>query len=409
MTAALTAESITVRFGGLTAVDGVSAAVAPAAVTVAHRAQRSRQDDAVQRPLRAAPARGGRVLIGDRDVTTLGTHDRARLGMGRTFQRLEVFTGMTVFENLQVARRGPPPGPDLHRGVPPAAAPDDPAVLDERRADHRAARPRPVARRRSPAALSTGLLRLVELGRALCTDPTVLLLDEPGSGLDPARPAALQGVLERVAGDGAGILLIEHDVELVMALSSRIYVLDFGKLIAEGTPDEISHDSAVAGCARAWAASGERGWAEEPARSVLGSRPGGLRLRPRSRCCHGPRSLAVPAGQRRRPARAQRRRQDHGAAGHLRTSPARPGPIRPDGRRIDGRRPVDHRLPGLALVPEGGACSRPRPSTTTCASPTGRCRRRSAARSSSGSTTSPTTFPGARAATGPAGRVDVRR
>lgn len=176
---------------------------------------------------------GGRVYVDGRDVDKLSPHKRARLGIARTFQRLEVFGSLTVYENVLAAAEFRASWSEDDTSPRAVAA----EVLTRVGLG-------PMAQARVDA-LPTGLARLVELGRALATKPRLLLLDEVGSGLNHDETEGLGKLLVSLARDGVSILLVEHDMELVMEICDRIHVLDFGRIICTGTPAEVQRDPHV--------------------------------------------------------------------------------------------------------------------------------------------------------------------
>jgi branched-chain amino acid transport system ATP-binding protein len=231
--AVLEVSAVSVRFGGIDAVSDVGFIARAGQITGvigpngAGKTTTFNVITGLQAPTQ------GRVLIGGHDVSKLPPYKRARLGVARTFQRLEVFGSLTVYENILAAA-------EFHKSWSHDRTPPRKVAADivaqvglgsvvEARVD----------------SLPTGLARLVELGRALATRPRLLLLDEVGSGLSHDETTALGDLMLALAEDGMAILLVEHHMDLVMRVCARIYVLDFGRVIAEGTPAEIRRDLAV--------------------------------------------------------------------------------------------------------------------------------------------------------------------
>jgi ABC-type branched-subunit amino acid transport system ATPase component/branched-subunit amino acid ABC-type transport system permease component len=235
----LVVDRLRVRFGGLVAVDELSFTAPPGRITGLigpNGAGKTTTFDACSGLNRRI---GGTIRIHDRNVTRVGAAARGRLGLGRTFQRMQLGDSLTVAENVALG----------HEAGLAGAAPWSQMVA------------RPSQRRRTlqatshalelcgisdlaevqAGALSTGQRRLVELARCLAGNFDILMLDEPSSGLDRYETAAFAEVLLRVVEErGCGILLVEHDVALVMSICTYMYVLDFGSLIFEGTPTEVA-------------------------------------------------------------------------------------------------------------------------------------------------------------------------
>jgi branched-chain amino acid transport system ATP-binding protein len=267
--AVLEVSGVSVRFGGVNALTDVNFSVRPGTVTGligpngAGKTTLFNVISGLQTPV------GGTVHLLGTDVTKMNPHRRARLGLARTFQRLELFGSLSASENVQVGlestanwwnRYGPGRFERWRRPAKVTGAngverngntsdASDSAISST--SDAEACRELleqvGLAGRemQHAASMSTGLARMVELARALAIHPSLLLLDEPGSGLDETESNALGELLTNLAKTGMAVLLVEHDMELVMRICDHIYVLDFGDIIASGTPEEIRNDPRV--------------------------------------------------------------------------------------------------------------------------------------------------------------------
>ena len=239
----LEARGVTVRYGGLVAADRVTLQAPLGHITglIGPNGAGKTTTFAACSGM-VSPAEGSVHLFGE-DVTTLPAQTRGQRGLGRTFQRMELFDSLTVADNvglgLEAGLAGSAPWRHLIGGRGDAARIQARVEDSLRRCGltHLADTP--------AGELSTGQGRLVELARVMAGNFRMLLLDEPSSGLDRTETARFGAILrELVDTTGKGILIVEHDMSLVLSTCDYIYVLDFGKLIFEGTPAEIvaSHE-----------------------------------------------------------------------------------------------------------------------------------------------------------------------
>jgi branched-chain amino acid transport system ATP-binding protein len=229
----LEVREVTVTFGGVAALTGVDLTVDAGGITGLIGPNGAGKTTLFNVVSGLQVPDGGRVLLDGDEITQLKPYQRARLGIGRTFQRLEVFGSLTVRDNVRVAAEILK---DWKHDAP------DPLTVADEVIDRIGLRD--VAHERADR-LPTGMARLVEVGRALAVQPKLLLLDEPSSGLDEQETDGLAELLEELSSDGLGILLVEHDVPFVMRVCALVHVLDFGNILAVGTAAEIQRSAAV--------------------------------------------------------------------------------------------------------------------------------------------------------------------
>jgi branched-chain amino acid transport system ATP-binding protein len=191
------------------------------------------------------PPTGGSVHLQGRKLNGLKPHAISRLGMARTFQNVQLFGNMTVLENVMVGRHS-----RTKYGMLSAAFRFPHARAEERKIRDRALAELACVGLEAHAddnalSLPFGQQRLLEIARAMATEPRLLLLDEPGAGLNRPEKESLDGLVRSIRDGGVTVLLVEHDVQFVMGIADRIVVLDYGQKIAEGTPAEIQSDPRV--------------------------------------------------------------------------------------------------------------------------------------------------------------------
>jgi branched-chain amino acid transport system ATP-binding protein len=241
----IAARGVTRRFGGLVALDNIDLDVPTGIVQAIIGPNGSGKTTLLNALSGASHADAGSICIGGHEIFRLKPHRIARLGLARTFQNIRIFENLSVLENVKVAAACNKPASfagilisnERHRrtesDIDTSAREALETVGLSQRADDRATQ-LPYAQR-----------RLLEIARALASKPTVLLLDEPAAGMNMTESMALLDTIAKLRSRGITILLVEHNVRLVMGISDRVTVLDFGKKIAEGAPSDIQRNPQV--------------------------------------------------------------------------------------------------------------------------------------------------------------------
>jgi branched-chain amino acid transport system ATP-binding protein len=241
----LTVEDLQIAFGGLVAVNGVSFDVEANEIFALIGPNGAGKTTLFNLISGLYTPQRGRIILAGEDVTSLPPHELARRGLSRTFQNLQIFFRMSVIENVMVGRH-------LHekRNVLTHLF-----TLPSVHAQNRATRAKAEEllafvglssdADKPASSLPYGALRRLEIARALATEPKVLLLDEPAAGCNPVETEEIDATIKAIAAQGITVVLVEHDMRLVMRISSRIHVLDRGRTLAEGKAEQVRTDPVV--------------------------------------------------------------------------------------------------------------------------------------------------------------------
>ena len=236
-------RDVTVTFRGVTALSGVTISTEPGVIHGLIGPNGAGKSTLFNVACGLVRPRSGTVHFRGTDITSVGPHRRARLRMARTFQQLELFGVLSVYDNIRTAaeiRKGwAHDRSDSRRDTDEVLERTGLKAVADERAD----------------SLPTGIARLLEVARALVTKPRQLLLDEPAAGLNEEETRALGDLLRGLTDDGLGVMLVEHDMDLVMQVCSTVTVLNTGQVLITGNPDEVrnNHDvvNAYLGSAKA--------------------------------------------------------------------------------------------------------------------------------------------------------------
>jgi branched-chain amino acid transport system ATP-binding protein len=226
MTSLLEVDNVSVSFGGIQALRGVSCRVEEGQFVGLIGPNGAGKSTLLGVLTGLITRHKGTVHLSGKDVTSMPPHKRARLGTARTFQRLDLWSTMSVFDNVRTAAEFSGRWQSDVRPEHLAHSLIEQLGLED-------------VASTNAGDLPTGLARVVEVARAMALQPKILLLDEPSAGLDDGESKKLAQNLVAVAKGGTAVLLVEHHVEMVLQASSYVYVLDFGTLIAEGPPAEV--------------------------------------------------------------------------------------------------------------------------------------------------------------------------